>query len=92
MGRVPIWKLPDLTHEIGNWTHKSCEEGKKRKENHGQKRGCKRNGSGDHFLKRESMCNSLVLKRTEKKFVSGYKNCWATFSNQADKQGCREDE
>jgi len=21
MGRVPIWKLPDLAHEIGNWTH-----------------------------------------------------------------------
>jgi hypothetical protein len=21
MGRVPIWKLPDLTHEIGIWTH-----------------------------------------------------------------------
>jgi hypothetical protein len=32
----------------------------------GKERGCKKNGSGDHFLKRESMCNSLVLKRTEK--------------------------
>jgi hypothetical protein len=30
--------------------------------------------SGDHFLKRESMCNSLVLKRTEKQICSGYKN------------------
>jgi hypothetical protein len=38
------------------------------------------------------MCNSLVLKRTEKQFVSGYKNCWEAFSNQADKRGCREDE
>jgi hypothetical protein len=51
---------------------------------------CKRNGSGDHSLKRESMCNSLVLKGTEKQILFlGTRNCWACFSNQADKQSCR---
>jgi hypothetical protein len=41
---------------------------------------CKRNESGDHSLKRESMHNSRVSKGTEKQnFVSGYQNCWAVF-------------
>jgi hypothetical protein len=33
MGRVPIWKIPDLTHKIGIWTHKIFS----RKERKGRK-------------------------------------------------------
>jgi hypothetical protein len=45
MGRVPIWKFPDLTHELGIGPTKSCcrrkEKGKKSWE---EKRGCTRMG------------------------------------------------
>jgi hypothetical protein len=69
-----------------------AEEGKRRKEIHGQKRGGKGNGSGDHFLRRESMCSSLVRKRIEKQVCSGCKNLMATVLDQTYKQGYREDE
>jgi hypothetical protein len=46
----PSEKLPDLTHEIGNWTHEILLR-KERKEGNlwAERGGCKRNGSGDHF-------------------------------------------
>jgi hypothetical protein len=75
MGRVPTWKLPDLAYEIGIWTHeillRKARKGRKFVAKGG---GSKRNGFGDHFLKREGLCNSLVLKRTEKQICSGYMN------------------
>jgi hypothetical protein len=53
----------------------------------------RRDESRDHSSKeRESMCNSLVLKRTEKQACSGCKKLLAAFSVQDDKRGCREDE
>jgi hypothetical protein len=51
-----------------------AEEGKKREEICGQKRGGQEYESSDYFLKKESMCSSVVLKRTEKQIVFGYKN------------------
>jgi hypothetical protein len=42
------------------------EEGKKRGEIHGQRKRMEEDGYSDHFLWRESMCSSLVLKRTKK--------------------------
>jgi hypothetical protein len=33
----PIWKLPDLTHELGNGPTKYCCRRKEKEENHGQK-------------------------------------------------------
>jgi hypothetical protein len=62
----PSEKLPDLTHKMGIWTHEILLR-KERKEGNLWAEGRRQEDeSGDHFLKRESMCNSLVLKRTEK--------------------------
>jgi hypothetical protein len=49
-----------------------------------------RNESGDHSLKRESMCNSRVSKGTEKQILFlGTGIVGQGFSNQVDKQSCR---
>jgi hypothetical protein len=67
MGKLPIWKLSELTHEIGNWTHKILvRKIIKSRKIHGQRGGCKASGFGDHFLKRESRCNSLVREENLK--------------------------
>ena len=48
---------------------------------------CKRNDSGDHSLKRESMCNSRVSKGIEKQILFlGTRIVGQGFSNQYDKQ------
>jgi hypothetical protein len=65
-------------------------EGKKQEENHGKKVEETHKWVWGPFLKKKSVCNSLVLKRTEETNCSGYMNCWVVFSNQVDKQGCRE--
>jgi hypothetical protein len=50
----------------------------------------KRNDSGDHSLKRESMCNSWVSNGTEKQILFlGTGIVGHGFSNQVDKRSCR---
>jgi hypothetical protein len=56
-------------------------EGKKKRKIMGRGRGCTWMGLGTNS-KKKSMWSSLVLKRTEKIYCSGYKNCLEVSSNQ----------
>jgi hypothetical protein len=93
MGRVPIWKIPDLTHEIGIWTHKILlrKERKCRKfMGIGEEDG---GGMGLVTISDEGEHVQLYgFEENKKMNFSGYGNCWAVFYNQVDKWGCREDE
>jgi hypothetical protein len=45
MRRVPIWKFPDLTHELRDWTHEILlYNERKRGKLWEEKRGCMRMG------------------------------------------------